>query len=390
LRLLPTPRGTIELRTKPTDHRVHQRKDGRWCCRVTIKDPGESRGRLRSFYFKERWRAVAKLIQVDPSAGRWHIDDENMTVGDWLKRWLENGRAASGAPWRPKTLEFNTFLVRHYSRPLHEIMLSDLAESNVRDWLGGLRRKDGEPLKATAKHDVHITLGAALNAAVKRRHLEKNPIAGLRLTELSPPKRLTENVTWSRAEVDHFVAGIKGDRFEALYLVALGLGLRQGEILGLIWDDIDLESERLYVRHQLQHNGRWQLVPPKTRNSLRTVVLTGNPALTALHAHKKQWMRGSVNGLENLVFLTAAGAPIDSHNLAKVFKRRIAGLGLPRIVFHELRSIFTTRNLDAGVPSNQVADMLGDSLAMVETYRRRHIDTQRAAHKAVWSQAKEN
>src|SRR2546423_8924570 len=78
------PAGTIEVRTKPNDHRVHQRKDGRWCCRVTVKEPGESRGRLRSFYFNKRWRAVAKLIQVDPSAGRWHIDDENMTVGDWL------------------------------------------------------------------------------------------------------------------------------------------------------------------------------------------------------------------------------------------------------------------------------------------------------------------
>jgi len=351
---------------------------------VTVKDPGESRGRLRSFYFKERWRAVAKLIQVDPSAGRWHIDDENMTIGDWLKRWLENGRAASGAPWRPKTLEFNALLVRYYSRPLHEIMLSDLAESDVRDWLGDLSRKDGKPLKATAKHDVHITLAAALNAAVKQRHLERSPIAGVKLTELSPPKRLTENVTWSRAEVERFVAGVKGDRFEALYLVALGLGLRQGEILGTTWGDVDLDEERLHVRHQLQRNGHWQLVPPKTRNSLRTVVLTGNPALAALRAHKKGWTRGTIAGLENLVFLTAAGAPIDAHNLAKVFKRAVAGLGLPPIVFHELRAIFTTRNLDAGVPSNQVADMIGDSLAMVETYRRRHIDNQRAAHKAVW------
>ena len=79
----------------------------------------------------------------------------------------------------------------------------------------------------------------------------------------------------------------------------------------------------------------------------------------------------------------AAQSPIDAHNLAKVFKRTGAGLGLPPIVFHELRAIFTTRNLDADVPSNQVADMIG-ALAMVETYRRRHIDNQRAAHKAAW------
>jgi integrase len=135
----------------------------------------------------------------------------------------------------------------------------------------------------------------------------------------------------------------------------------------------------------VQRNGRWQLVPRKTRNSVRTVVLPVNPALAALRAHKKGWTRGTIAGLENLVFLTAAGAPIDAHNLAKVFKRTVTRLGLPPIVFHELRAIFATRNLDAGVPSNQVADMIGDSLAMVETYRRRHVDNQRAAHKADWA-----
>ena len=149
--------------------------------------------------------------------------------------------------------------------------------------------------------------------------------------------------------------------------MALGFGLRQGEILGTIWGDVDLDEERLDVRHQLQRSGRWQLVPTKTRNSLRTVVLIGNPALTALRAHKTGWTRGTIAGLEKL-FLTAAGAPIDAHNLAKVFKRTVTRLDLPPIVFYELTAILTTGNLHAGVPSNQVADMIGDSLAMVEAY----------------------
>ena len=384
MRLFPTPRGTIQLTLRDNDHRVHRRKDGKWCCRTTIKVPGQSRGYLKSWYFDKAWKAYAQLIKVDPSAGRWHVDDENMSVGDWLKRWLENGRGATGAPWRPKTAEFNALMVRYYSRPLHEIRLADLTEADVRAWLAGLGRKDGKPMKATARHDVHITFAAALNAAVRQRHLERSPIAGVRLTELSPPKRLTENVTWTRAEVDRFVAGIKGDRHEALYLVAVALGLRQGEILGLTWADVDLDGERLHVRHQLQRNGHWQLVPPKTKNSLRAVVLTGNPALAALSGLKSSWRRGMVAGLENLVFLTTTGTPVDAHHLAKAFKATIARLGLPPVTFHELRAIFTTRNLDAGVPTNQVADMIGDSLAMVETYRRRHVDHQRAAHKLVW------
>lgn len=187
-------------------------------------------------------------------------------------------------------------MVNHYSAPLHEIALADLTESHLRAWVEGLETKRGQPLKPTARHDVMITLNAALNAAVKRRKLEKNPVAGVRLTQLSPAKRLTENVTWNRAEVDRFVAGIKGDRYEALYMVAVGLGLRQGEVLGLRWDDVDLDNERLHVRHQLQRNGHWHLVAPKTKNSLRMVPLTGNPALAALRAHKKGWAPGKRRG----------------------------------------------------------------------------------------------
>jgi integrase len=90
------------------------------------------------------------------------------------------------------------------------------------------------------------------------------------------------------------------------------------------------------------------------------------------------------------IYNTARGAgkprvlEVDGHHLAQSFKETIVKLGLRPIVFHELRAIFVTRNLDAGVPSNQVADMIGDTPAMVETYRRRRVEGQRAAHKAVW------
>lgn len=97
MRLLPAPRGTIELTTREGDHRVHERKDGKWCCRVTIKVPGVTRGYLKSWYFDKKWKAYAKLIEVDPTAGRWHMDDDNLSVGDWLRRWLADGRSATGA-----------------------------------------------------------------------------------------------------------------------------------------------------------------------------------------------------------------------------------------------------------------------------------------------------
>ena len=384
MRVLPTPRGSIALSLRDNDKRVFKHVKGYWVCRVTIKVPGQSAGKLKSFYFKKEWQAYAELLRHDPTAGRWVIDDNNMSIGDWLKRWLSDGRKATGAPWRPKTIESNTLLVNYYSRPLHGVALADLTEDDVRAWLESLASKTGRALTPTTRHDIHITFDAALNAAVRQKKLERNPIKGVHLTELSPPKRLTENVTWSPAEVARFVAGIKGDRHETLYLVALALGLRQGEALGLTWDDVDLDAERVHVRHQLQRNGHWQLVATKTQNSLRSVELTGNPALPALRAHLKTWKPGKIVGLERLVFLSSTGTPLDGHHLAQSFKKTIVKLGLRPIVFHELRAIFVTRNLDAGVPSNQVADMIGDTLAMVETYRRRRVEGQRVAHKAVW------
>ncbi|MBU16258.1 MAG: hypothetical protein CL725_00975, partial [Chloroflexi bacterium] len=118
---------------------------------------------------------------------------------------------------------------------------------------------------------------------------------------------------------------IRGDRLAALYTLAITTGLRQGEILGLCWSDINLASGSITIRNSLQkHDGRYSLVEPKSTKSRRTLVLPGL-AMEAIRVHKRRQlverlpMPGEPNELD-LVFTTRAGTPINRHNLTRDFQ----------------------------------------------------------------------
>jgi len=167
-------------------------------------------------------------------------------------------------------------------------------------------------------------------------------------------------------EAGVFLAAARGDRLEALYAVAVGLGLRQGEICGLRWEDVDVERGRLSVRKQVQRiGGKARLVDLKTRQSRRTIAL---PRVIAaqLRAHKvcqneerllarERWQDWS------LVFPSTIGTPLEPSNLTKRYKALLAGAGLPAIRFHDLRHSCASLLIAQGISPRVVMETLGHS-----------------------------
>ena len=136
--------------------------------------------------------------------------------------------------------------------------------------------------------------------------------------------------------------------------MALATGLRRGELLGLRWQDVDLDGGALVVRHTLQRGTR-ALNEPKTAHSRRTVRL---PALArlALADHRG---RQTVVPMSGLVFTTAKGTPLDARNVTRYLQRHLARLGLPTQRFHDLRHAFATLALESGADLHDVARGLG-------------------------------
>jgi integrase len=183
----------------------------------------------------------------------------------------------------------------------------------------------------------------------------------------APPRAVRHEFrALTAAQCRRLLAGVRGDRLEALYVVALATGMRQGELLALRWADVDLAAGRLAVRGTLQRDqgGGWAVREPKTHRSRRQVALAP-VAVAALRAHRdrqdaERRTVGSRWEDNDLVFANRVGRPLSAQNLVqRHFHPLLARLSLPRVRFHDLRHTAATLLLAEGVHPKIVSELLG-------------------------------
>ncbi|MBT9260205.1 MAG: site-specific integrase [Clostridiales bacterium] len=217
-------------------------------------------------------------------------------------------------------------------------------------------------MSANTVRIIHAILHKALAQGVKWGLSARNPAEAVD----RPRIQRREMPTLSAAEVHAFLAAAKEDRLYALYVLAITTGMRQGELLGLRWGDVDLKAGRLYVRRQLVwlRNVEPTLSEPKTAKGRRTVELPGL-AVEALRQHRKQQAKerllaGPAWRDQDLVFTTQLGTPIHPSNLrTRSFQPLLKKAGLPLIRFHDLRHTHASLLLAAGVHPKLVQERLG-------------------------------
>ena len=308
-------------------------------------------GRTRAEVAKKLNRALA-----DSEDGLF-FDDEGLKVGEYLERWLESSVRGNVSP-RTYT-NYRLQVRRHLAPALGRIKLKDLTPYKVR---GLYRSKLDAGLSNASVRYTHAVLHRALKQAVKWSLVPRNVAEAV-----DPPRVRREEITPLSPEQSRtFLAAASGDRFEALYVVALTCGLRQGEILGLKWSDVDLAAKTIRVNRQVQrHRDRGGLVFAEPKNASRRTVPLTDTAVEALRRHGRRQaeerMRvGSLYEDMELLFASETGTPLDAQNVVnRSFKPLLKRAGLPSIRFHDLRHTCATLLLARGVHPKLVQTLLG-------------------------------
>ena len=337
---------------------IYKRRDGRWAAAV---DLGWSAGRRRRKYVYGRSRRDvsqklnAALSQRDSGLP---LPPERQTVGQFLDHWLQ---AAARTRVRSTTHKRYTEIVRgHIAPAIGHVRLVRLTPQHVQQLLA--EAGDTSPLSPRTIEMIHGVLRNALNDALRWDLVSRNVA-----TRVTPPRvEHREIAPLSEKEARAFLRAARGNRLEALYRVALAVGLRQAEALGLRWRDVDLDGGRLHVRAQLQRiDGKPAFVEPKSARARRTIALP-DPLSRALREHRarqntERLSAGPLWENYDLVFATRRGRPLGSRNVTRSFRDLTRRAGIRDVRFHDLRHTAATFLLAQGVDVRTLMGMLGHS-----------------------------
>lgn len=289
------------------------------------------------------------------------VEPSRQTVEQYLTSWHTSLRGRiRGGTWRGYELN----LRRHIVPRIGRLPLQSLTRAAVKAMYADLEASGGphrQPLSTKTVHNVHLTLRKALADAVEDRMIVANPADGAHRLGRDRP----EMHTWSANELATFLASVEGDSLFALWRLAATTGMRRGEVLGLRWQEVDLDAARVQVVQQrVRGADGYAYGPPKTARGRRSIAL--DPiTVGALRAHRQA--QGVIRpnfgaGYDvdaDLVFARADGSPIDPDTISGLFERIVQRNALPRIRLHDLRHTHATLALAAGIHPKVVQERLG-------------------------------
>jgi integrase len=285
---------------------------------------------------KEVARKLAKAI-ADSESGLVR-DSGTLSLGDYLVRWVDNLKdSIRQSTWRRHEVNVRT----HLKPTLGHVKLDKLTPLQVQSVY---RHKLDEGLSAATVVKIHSTLSKSLKLAVKWQ-LVKNNVC----TAVDPPRPTKPEIKpLTTSQLQAMLDAARNDALYPLYVLAATTGMRIGEILGLKWEDVNLEAGTLQVKRSVFND---QISQPKTASGRRTIRLS-KLAIRALKEHEQEceWL-----------FCTSKGTTINVNNLRyRSWKRLLGKAGLPSTTrIHDLRHSAATLLLGKSVPVKVVSEMLG-------------------------------
>ena len=338
---------------------IRKRKDGRWEGRYTAgHDPETGKaiyknvlGRSQAEVKEKLKQAIGEIQALDiTKAGKY-------TVGEWMEVWFQDYAKIKVRPSSHQT--YQGYIHNHIRPNIGDIPLEKLTSLDLQKFYkkllaqGRVDRVEakGQPKGLSAKtvRNIHQILSSALKLAQEQRLILANPAEGCAL----PRVEHQEMKTLTTVQLASFFREARESGVFELYYLELATGLRRGELLGLKWEDVDLERGDLRVRRQVSRiNGEVVEAPRKTKNAYRTLPLAED-TVGVLKEQRKEV------GNSPWVFPSPNGGPISPDSVLHMLHRVLKRAGLPKVRFHDLRHTFATLVLQNGVDVKTVSGMLG-------------------------------
>ena len=363
------------------DGLVRKRADGRWEGRIVVGHKEDGSPIFRSVFAHTQKEVMRKLhSQIETYRDVELTEESNMTLGEWLDKWLSDYMALT---IRESTMDSYKTMTKHYINPyLGEEKISSVTTADIQKLYNWLREngrvnehyEKGNALSDSMIRSIHMMLHQAMDAAVRERIIVKNPTEGTVIPKnnYAPKQILTEE------QLERFLDVVRQDPvWSDFFYTELTTGMRLGEICGLKWQDFEEKTGRLHIRRSVHRRkgGGVRVGETKTETGTRTILLPPS-TVEILKARKKKSYSDWI--FHNPV---VAEVPMDPSTAYHRLKTLLRHAELPSIRFHDLRHTFATHALTSGVDAKTLSAILGYTNASftLDTYTHMTTDMHQKA-----------
>lgn len=334
---------------------IYQRQDGRWAGAAYVLTTEGTFKRVQK-YGKTREEVYRKIVEAQEKSNKGvPVADKPWKLGEYLDYWLAQVvRPAK----RWNTYKKYEQTVRLYLKPgLGKQRLDQLRVAKVQSFLNQQIQAGHSVAKV---HIMRMVLGAALTRAMREELITVN-VARLTTLPPPPPKKVKP---WTADEARAFLVAARNEPLYPAFVLLLVYGLRRGEVLGLSWEDIDLDEDVMRVLWQIQRvDGQLSRTEVKTDAGKRDLPLLPLIRDGFIELSERQMFArrraGDTWQETGLVFTTKSGRPIEPRNLARAFERVCLKAKLRRIRLHDLRHTTASLLKKLGVPPSDAKEILG-------------------------------
>lgn len=338
---------------------IRQRKDGRWEGIYTLgNDLGTGKLIKKSVYGATAEEVAKKIREITASIdSNTYLEPNKMPLKKWLDEWL-NEYCADVKERTRNT--YKSAIDTRIAPKLGAVRLCDLTTYHIQRFINDLGKGE-KPLSPKTIKNTHGVLHSALEKAKLLHCIRENPADACTLPRVEKP-----DIRYMAGDdLKRFLKAIRGHQFESMFLVALFTGMRQGELLGLCWDAVDLDNGIITIKRQLQLiDGSYHMTTTKSGKARK--LTPSSFVMDTLREQKKhQLLQRVAAGAawynpDGFVFTDAIGQHIARNTLYHNYKRVLEEAGLDKnLRFHDLRHSYAVFSMESGDNFKEIQEAMG-------------------------------